>query len=35
MEVVVDGSYYEGGWTTIYRCTPQKIEEVARVACGA
>jgi hypothetical protein len=35
MEVIVDGAYYEGGWTTIYRCTAQKIEEVASVACGA
>jgi hypothetical protein len=34
MEVIVDGAYYEGGWTTIYRCSPQKIE-VATVSCGA
>jgi hypothetical protein len=34
-EVIVNGAHYEGGWTTIYRCTPQKIEEVASVACGA
>lgn len=35
MEVIVEAGYYEGGWTTIYRCSPQKIEEVASVACGA
>jgi hypothetical protein len=35
MEVIVESGYYEGGSTTIYRCTPKKIEEVASVACGA
>lgn len=35
MEVIVEAGYYEGGWTTVYRCSPQKIEEVASVACGA
>jgi hypothetical protein len=35
MEVIVEAGYYEGGWTTIYRCTPQMIEEVASVVCGA
>jgi hypothetical protein len=35
MEVIIEAEYYEGGWTTVHRCTPQKIEEVARVACGA
>jgi hypothetical protein len=34
MEVIVESGYYEGGATTVYRCT-QKIEEVASVACGA
>jgi hypothetical protein len=35
MEVIVEAGYYEGGWTTVYRCSPQKIEEVATVSCGA
>ena len=35
MEVIVESGYYEGGWTTVYRCTPQKIEEIASVSCGA
>lgn len=35
LEVIVQAGYYEGGWTTIYRCSPQKIVEVASVACGA
>ena len=35
LEVIVTAGYYEGGWTTVYRCTPQKIEEVAQVTCGA
>jgi hypothetical protein len=34
LEVVVHGGYYEGGWTTIYRCTPAKIEELLVVSCG-
>lgn len=34
MEVIVEAGYYEGGWTTVYRCSPQKIEEVASVVCG-
>jgi hypothetical protein len=34
MEVIVEAGYYEGGWTTVYRCTPQKVEEVASVVCG-
>jgi len=35
MEVIVEAGYYEGGWTTVYRCSPQKIVEVASVSCGA
>ena len=34
MEVIVEAGYYEGGWTTIYRCSPQKVTEVASVVCG-
>ena len=34
MEVVVTSNYYEGGTTTVYRCTPTKIEEVLSAACG-
>ena len=34
LEVVVRGDYYEGAWTTIYRCTPTKIEELLVVSCG-
>ncbi|HKP05165.1 MAG TPA: FG-GAP repeat protein [Chthoniobacterales bacterium] len=35
MEVIVDSEYYEGGATTIYRCTPEKIEELISTGCGA
>jgi hypothetical protein len=35
LEVVIQSNYYEGGATTIYRCTPAKIEELVTVACGA
>jgi hypothetical protein len=35
MEVIVDSQYYEGGATTIYRCTPEKIEELLSTGCGA
>ncbi len=35
MEVIVEGAYYEGGWTTIYRCQAKKPEALLRVACGA
>ena len=35
LEVIVHSFYYEGGQTTIYRCEPDKIEEVLSVACGA
>ncbi|HEX4640156.1 MAG TPA: FG-GAP repeat protein [Chthoniobacterales bacterium] len=35
MEVIVDSAYYEGGATTIYRCTPTKIEELVSTGCGA
>lgn len=34
LEVIVQAAYYEGDWTTIYRCTPAKIEELLVVACG-
>ncbi len=34
LEVVVQAAYYEGGWTTIYRCGEKKIEELLTVACG-
>ena len=35
LEVVVRSLYYEGGATSIYRCTPAKVEELVTVACGA
>lgn len=35
LEVIVQSAYYEGGATTIYRCTPTKIEELLSVGCGA
>jgi hypothetical protein len=35
LEVIVHSFYYEGGQTTIYRCAPDKIEEVLSVECGA
>jgi hypothetical protein len=35
LEVIVHSFYYEGGQTTIYRCEPDKIEEVLSVECGA
>lgn len=35
MEVIVDSAYYEGGATTVYRCTPTKIEELVSTGCGA
>lgn len=35
LEVVVDSAYYEGAATTIYRCTPAKIEELVSAGCGA
>ena len=34
LEVIVDASYYEGGSTHIFRCTPWKIEKVLSVTCG-
>jgi hypothetical protein len=34
LEVVVRGDYHEGGWTTIYRCPPTKIQELPVVSCG-
>ena len=34
LEVVVHSHYYEGGATTIYRCTPSKIMPLLEVACG-
>jgi len=35
MEVIVESAYYEGGATTIFRCTPAKIEELLSTGCGA
>lgn len=35
MEVIVESAYYEGGATTVYRCTPEKIEELVSTGCGA
>ena len=35
MEVVVHSAYYEGGSTSVYRCTASKIVEVLSVGCGA
>jgi hypothetical protein len=35
LEVILQAGYYEGGWTTIYRCTPAKVEELLTVSCGA
>lgn len=35
LEVILSNDYYEGGWTTIYRCTPDKVSELLSVACGA
>jgi len=35
LEVIVHSFYYEGGQTKIYRCQPDKIEEVLSVECGA
>jgi hypothetical protein len=34
IEVIVNSAYYEGGGTTIYRCTPAKIEKLLSVECG-
>jgi hypothetical protein len=35
LEVIVHSFYYEGGQTTIYRCEPDRIEEVLSVEYGA
>jgi len=35
MEVIVNDAYYEGGGTTIYRCSAKGIEKLAQVAYGA
>ncbi len=35
MEIIVHGHYYEGGWISVFRCTPTKVEEVLEVGCGA
>jgi hypothetical protein len=35
MEVIVDSAYYEGDATTVFRCTPEKIEELVSTGCGA
>jgi len=34
LEVIVNAAYYEGGSTTVYRCTPTKIEKLLSVECG-
>jgi hypothetical protein len=34
MEVIVEGAYYEGGWTTVYRASAKKVEALLRVECG-
>ena len=34
LEVVVHSAYYEGGATTIFRCSPARIEKLVAVACG-
>ena len=34
MEVIVSDTYYEGGGTTIYRCSAKKIEKLLHVWCG-
>jgi hypothetical protein len=35
LEVIVQSFYYESGQTTIYRCEPDKIEEMLSVECEA
>ena len=35
MEVIVHGDYYEGGWITVFRCTPAKVVEMLEVGCDA
>lgn len=35
LEIVVHGSYYEGGWTDIHRFKDGKLQEMLSVACGA
>jgi hypothetical protein len=35
MEVIVDSAYYEGEAATVYRCTPEKIQELVSTGCGA
>ena len=35
LEGIVQSFYYKGAQTTIYRCEPDKIEEVLSVECGA
>jgi hypothetical protein len=34
MEVLVNSEYYEGGDSTIYRCSPAKVEKLLSVGCG-
>lgn len=34
LEILVNSEYYEGGDSTIYRCSPAKIEKLLSVACG-
>jgi hypothetical protein len=35
MEIVVDGKYYEGEWTTVYTLNGSKIEKALECGCGA
>jgi FG-GAP repeat protein len=34
MDVLVNSEYYEGGDSTIYRCSPAKVEKLLSVGCG-
>ncbi len=34
MEVVVESAYYEGGSTSVYRCTETKVTEILSAGCG-
>lgn len=35
MEAVIEGAYYEGGWMTVYQCTPRQVGKVLSAGCGA
>jgi hypothetical protein len=34
-EIVVRGSYYEGGWTTLYRIRGTAVQPLVTVGCGS